>query len=108
VFSLLPGHTKRQSSSFVKCIFLQFTHTVLNEVEELRCGLRGNGIARFWIFESGDQEIEATATAPRLCLIGSPIARNMGGAVEEQYLRAPWVSRAISVDLVWLLTEASD
>jgi predicted LPLAT superfamily acyltransferase len=36
---------KRQSCSFRQCIFLQFTHTILGEIAELRGALHGHGIA---------------------------------------------------------------
>jgi len=71
-------------------------------------GSRGNGIAGFWLFESGNQKDrsecnDTTASPDRVTHCAT-----LGGVIEEQYLRAPKVTRAIRVDHVRLLTEASE
>jgi hypothetical protein len=70
-------------------LFLQEVHfpaiypQQLCEIAELRCGLHGHRIAASRLSESGHQAIVTRRMTPRFGLIGSPIARFMGGVSEE-------------------------
>src|SRR6185437_10176164 len=79
------------------CIFLQFTHTILYEIGELRSDPHGIGIARLWLSESVTRRSPVQKRTPRFGLIGSPNARHMGG-VAKSSLRAHRAIRAIWVD----------
>jgi hypothetical protein len=111
VFSCTANHRnkgfKGQSRSFVKCIFLQFTHSISYENAELRSSSRGNGIARRGLFESGEQKIEAIATPLRLCLIRITHCAIYGRRLRRVVSPGSMGLRASEVDHARLLMEAS-